>query len=94
MTEKQTAKRKRVTKRKKSQPLRKSFLLDEDTLCELGAIQSAMRATSSTEALRRTICELAKLVRFASKGKQVQVVSPKNGEPAMTVDIPRYEPRS
>jgi hypothetical protein len=93
MTTKTPTRRKRASKGKKHQVLRKSFVLDADTLADLAVIQSAMRATSTTEAIRRTVSQYAKLVRHASKGKLVQVVSPKNGETPLLVDVPRHLPK-
>lgn len=89
MATKTTARRKKPGKGRKHQVLRKSFMLDEDTLADLAVIQGAMRATSTTEAIRRTVSQMAKLVRHVSQGKRVQVVSPENGEAPLLVDIPR-----
>ena len=79
----------RPNRRKKAKPKRKSFMMDSETLTDLGVIQSALRATSTAEALRHTIRKYASLVRQASKGKQIQIVTPENDAPPLIADIPR-----
>ena len=91
----------RTRKRKRrAKPRRKTFLIDSDTLMDLGVIQSALRATSSAEALRVSVRKMAELVRYANKGRQIQVVNPNkvvgpDGElvttPPIVLDIPCME---
>lgn len=78
----------RKTPRKPRQH-RKNFMLDEATLEDLGTIQSALRATSMTEALKHAVRKYAKQVRFVSEdtGRQVHLVPA--GGPSTVVDIPR-----
>jgi hypothetical protein len=64
-------------------------MLDQDTLTDLGVIQSALRATSTAEALRHTIRKYAALVRHSNKGKQIHVISPQASDPPVVVDVPR-----
>lgn len=83
-------KRKRVRKQK---PRRKTFLIDYDTLADLGVIQTALRATSSAEALRVAVRKMADMVRAAESGKQIQEVDPQGTVPPVVLDIPHQEAR-
>ena len=81
-------------RRRKIKPKRKTFLIDSETLMDLGVVQSALRATSAAEALRVSVRKMAELVRAANKGKQIQEIDPTGKEPAVCLDIPHIEVRA
>jgi hypothetical protein len=78
-------------RRRKPKPRRKTFLIDHDTLRDLGVIQDALRATSSAEALRTAVRKMADLVRAANGGNQIHVVDPSGKAPPIVVDVPHLE---
>lgn len=80
-------------RRRRVKPKRKTFLIDSDTLSDLGVVQSALRATSAAEALRVSVRKMAELVRAANKGKQIHEVDPAGQAPPVVLDIPHLEVR-
>lgn len=81
-------------KRKKLKPKRKSFLIDHETLTDLGVVQNALRATSSAEALRVSVRKMAEMVRAANRGLQFHAVDPAGITPPVCLDIPHLDRES
>jgi hypothetical protein len=81
---------KKARRRTRRKPQRKTFLLDGETLRDLGIVQEAARATSETEAVKKAIRLAAQIVRHANSGYDVQAT---NGDKTVVLDVPRNIPR-
>ena len=75
-------------RKRKVRPRRKTFVIDHDTLTDIGLVQKALRATSAAEAVRVSVRRMADLIRQADAGNAIQVVYPNQNAP-LVLDIPR-----
>lgn len=70
--------------------MRRTYMLDEETIADSGLIQQGLRASTASEAVRYAIRQMAALMRCVNDGYSIQATPPSHKENAWPVvlDIP------
>lgn len=85
---KQATASKKRTRHRKTKSRRLCYMLDDHTIADLLSVQSAIRATSASEAVRRSIRTMSDLVRYVEQGCAIHAVPSSTEKSPVVIDIP------